>query len=457
MPRNPAPLAPALCAAVLCLLLLALPARAAAPAAENPAAPTVPIAITITGHITDEKVIFLTFDDGPHAPYTQQVLDALAEFDARATFFVVGRQAAADPDMLKTIHDAGHGLANHTYDHANLSGAGWQTFQWQVGSTAEALGDMDSMCLRPPYGAIDDTVLTNAQKMGYTVVKWNVDPRDWTSPGSGVIASHVIGHATPGAIVVLHDGGGNRSQTVSALRVLIPRLQREGYTFKALCRDVTPEQLVAAAAGQPAPALAAVEIYPLTPAPTPTPSRTPTSPIDLMPALVSPMVSMGLAQPPPAVTRIALAPGGPPLAPAAPAALPPPTATPEPTPVNDEASEDETSQNETSTVTTTAPSPVETTPKFGGISAPLPGAQVSGTVEVRGFAQHPQFDKWQLDLVLASGEVVFLALGEEPLSEADTLFVWESGQHPNGAHMLRLRVVHEGNYQEYFVHVIVAN
>ena len=104
-----------------------------------------------------DKVLYLTFDDGPSG-YTQAILDLLARYDAKATFFVLGRSAARQPELIEAIYAAGHGLGNHTYNHPALPNAGWQRTTDEVAGTAAAIGGRDSGCLRPPYGARSATV-----------------------------------------------------------------------------------------------------------------------------------------------------------------------------------------------------------------------------------------------------------------------------------------------------------
>jgi peptidoglycan/xylan/chitin deacetylase (PgdA/CDA1 family) len=186
-----------------------------------------------------DKVIYLTFDDGPSA-YTQEILDILAEHDAKATFFVLGSRAASQPDLIEAIYNGGNGLANHTYNHPSLPTVGFPRYQAEVIATGAALGGRDGGCLRPPYGATNKSVYTGAERLGYRVVLWTVDPRDWSRPGASAIASRVFQRATPGAVVVLHDGGGERSQTVAALRTILQQLGAQGYRFAALCRGDAP-------------------------------------------------------------------------------------------------------------------------------------------------------------------------------------------------------------------------
>jgi peptidoglycan/xylan/chitin deacetylase (PgdA/CDA1 family) len=183
-----------------------------------------------------DKVIYLTFDDGPSG-YTQPILDVLARYDAKATFFVLGRAAASQPELVEAIYAAGHGLGNHTYNHPSLPGVGWQRMADEVAGTANALGGRDSGCLRPPYGARSAAVAGNAGKLGYQLVLWSIDPRDWARPGARAIAERVISRAHPNGVVVMHDGGGDRSQTVAALEIILPALRDQGYRFAAMCRD----------------------------------------------------------------------------------------------------------------------------------------------------------------------------------------------------------------------------
>ncbi len=187
-------------------------------------------------------ILYLTFDDGP-SPYTPQVLDLLAEFNAKATFFVIGDQAQARPDLIRAAAAAGHYIANHTLDHADLTTLGYDGFFREVERTREILlaaaGDLftldrDVHYLRPPYGATDAFTRQYAADLGYAVVLWTVDPQDWRRPGAEQIAAHIIAHAGPGSIVLMHDGGGDRSQTVAALRTVLETFSAQGYIFRTI-------------------------------------------------------------------------------------------------------------------------------------------------------------------------------------------------------------------------------
>lgn len=182
------------------------------------------------------KAVYLTFDDGPHPINTPQILEVLAEYDAKATFFVVGSLAQGRGELLKSIYDGGHAIGNHTWGHRKLGGADWEIFEREVGATARVLGGYGSRCLRPPYGDVGPNLYANAQEAGYTIVYWSVDSLDWKRQNPERIAEEVLGHVYPGAIVLFHDGGGSRAGTVEALRTILAALTAEGYTFPALCR-----------------------------------------------------------------------------------------------------------------------------------------------------------------------------------------------------------------------------
>jgi peptidoglycan-N-acetylglucosamine deacetylase len=182
------------------------------------------------------KVVYLTFDDGPDPHWTPQILNVLAEYDASATFFVLGQAAASNRVLIHRMTAEGHGIANHSYNHASMAGMSFSQFQWQVQATENAVGGNMAPCLRPPYGAMDGNTRSFASALGYRIVLWDVDPQDWRQPGSGVIADRVVRNVRSGSIVLLHDGGGNRSQTVQALRSILAQLSAQGYQFEAVCR-----------------------------------------------------------------------------------------------------------------------------------------------------------------------------------------------------------------------------
>jgi peptidoglycan-N-acetylglucosamine deacetylase len=184
--------------------------------------------------------IYLTFDDGPDPVYTPLVLELLARYRARATFFVLGRAAATHPELVRQEFAAGHGVGNHTWSHRRLAGLGGGQLEAEVGSTSAAISratGAPTRCLRAPAGVVDAASADRAQALGMRLVEWDVDTYDWRRPGAGVIAGRVLSGARSGAVVLLHDGGGNRDQTVAALEQVLPSLSARGFRFSAMCRD----------------------------------------------------------------------------------------------------------------------------------------------------------------------------------------------------------------------------
>lgn len=183
-----------------------------------------------------EPVIALTFDDGPDPVFTPQVLALLAEFKAYATFFEVGKEVEAYPEVARQVAAAGHEIGNHTYSHRSVARVKAETLRQELDRAGRAIAaatGRQPRLFRPPGGYYDDTVITTARQMGYQVVlwSWGQDTRDWANPGAGNIVRHVLANARPGNIVILHDGGGNRSQTVQALYPMLRELQKRGFRF----------------------------------------------------------------------------------------------------------------------------------------------------------------------------------------------------------------------------------
>ena len=179
------------------------------------------------------KVIALTFDDGPSS-YTQRYLDILNKYGARATFFCLGSAAAANPDLVKVIEDQGSQVASHTQNHQQLTTLDAATLQSEVTDAFSAIsssGAPATTVLRPPYGDFNnDTWLASGATLSASVI-WNLDSEDWRLPGADAIVSNCTNGAYSGAIVLMHDGGGNRDQDLEALPRIIEALQVRGYKF----------------------------------------------------------------------------------------------------------------------------------------------------------------------------------------------------------------------------------
>jgi peptidoglycan/xylan/chitin deacetylase (PgdA/CDA1 family) len=179
--------------------------------------------------------IALTIDDGPDPQWTPQVLALLARLDIRATFCVVGRQAALHPGLVAAVAAAGHHVANHTYTHRFLATASASRVRAEIERASAAIvaatGGAGPTHFRAPGGEWSPEVLAECAAQGLRPLGWSVDPRDWSRPGTDHIVRTIIGTTAPGTIILEHDGGGNRSQTVAALGVALPRLLDAGYRF----------------------------------------------------------------------------------------------------------------------------------------------------------------------------------------------------------------------------------
>ena len=180
------------------------------------------------------KVVALTIDDGPSPVYTPQILRILHRYGVTASFSMVGLNAAAYPGVAREVAAAGHMVVNHTWNHYNLrymSAAGvWDEIAHATDAIHAATGKHPSM-FRAPYGVWAPAVFSYCAQAGLTPLAWSVDPRDWSRPGVRSIVRTVEADTRTGSVILEHDGGGNRSQTVAALKIWLPRLLDAGYQF----------------------------------------------------------------------------------------------------------------------------------------------------------------------------------------------------------------------------------
>jgi peptidoglycan/xylan/chitin deacetylase (PgdA/CDA1 family) len=185
----------------------------------------------------DRAQVALTFDDGPSPEFTHRVLSVLARYEVPATFFCIGLSANGLEQDVARIADQGHHLGNHTWSHPYLPDLSPSRLREQVGRTNDALARMTGevpTLMRPPYGALTPEVLRWCSELDETIVMWDVDATDWAMPGPDAIARRVIDSSQPGSVVLLHDGGGDRSQTVQALPAIIEGCQERGLSFVTL-------------------------------------------------------------------------------------------------------------------------------------------------------------------------------------------------------------------------------
>jgi len=185
---------------------------------------------------TGAGTVALTFDDGPDPRWTPAVLDLLRRYRVTATFCVVGVHVAAHPELVRRIAAEGHGLCDHTWTHDDALASRSSTavraeLRRTYDAVAAATGGRVPLYFRAPAGRWSPRVLAEARRLGLRPLGWSVDPADWRRPPPAVIASRVLQGAAPGAIVLLHDGYGNRAATVSALATILPALAGRRLSF----------------------------------------------------------------------------------------------------------------------------------------------------------------------------------------------------------------------------------
>lgn len=192
--------------------------------------------LVITRVQTNEKVVALTFDDGPDPATTPAVLENLAKHDVKATFFVVGQRAEAHPQLLKKISAAGHELGNHSYSHQDfnrVTGSEIRTEITRTNKIIEKITGQKSILFRPPGGYLSNEMIriTQEEKVKVAYWSWETDSKDWRSSNSKQIADFVTNHIAPGQIIILHDGGKNGLITARAVDLMIGQIKEKGYRF----------------------------------------------------------------------------------------------------------------------------------------------------------------------------------------------------------------------------------
>ncbi|WP_235947233.1 polysaccharide deacetylase family protein [Paenibacillus glycinis] len=207
------------------------------PATANvPKPPLAPVKVYYNGLAKDGKQVALTFDDGPDGVATPKILDILKANHIKATFFIVGKQAKAHPDMVRRIVKEGHAIGNHSWSHPDFGSLSTQDAKKQIEDTQdeiEAIAGVRPTLFRPPYGALNDDKKAAVRDLDMAIVDWSVDTRDWAGTTPPNILKLVNKELYPGGIILQHCAGEQEhlSNTIAALKQLIPALRKQGYAF----------------------------------------------------------------------------------------------------------------------------------------------------------------------------------------------------------------------------------
>lgn len=208
------------------------------PAEKPKPAPAAPTPAPTTGN----KVIALTFDDGP-GPYTEKLLDILDKYDAKATFFLIGSKVSARANTLRRMQSRGHQLGNHSWSHPELNKISAEQLASEIDQTnntiKQAVGTKPNI-IRPPYGAFNRAVLEQFRQRGMSAVVWSVDTRDWADRNSEIVCSRAVAGARNGAVILMHD---IHQTSVNAVPCILDSLKQQGYSFvtvQNLIGDMTP-------------------------------------------------------------------------------------------------------------------------------------------------------------------------------------------------------------------------
>ena len=180
--------------------------------------------------------VALTFDDGPHPVYTEEILSILAENHAKATFFVIGQNAEEHPDLVKAEYDAGHEIGNHTYSHPNMKKLPTDKAVEEIRRTQQIVRDIVGITpkvFRSPGGVYSDELVAAVEALGCKPVlwSWRQDTTDWKCPPVRTVVDTVLGNLQDGDIILFHDYNSKSSPTPDALRQILPELRRRGYDF----------------------------------------------------------------------------------------------------------------------------------------------------------------------------------------------------------------------------------
>ncbi|HOJ76878.1 MAG TPA: polysaccharide deacetylase family protein [Bacillota bacterium] len=180
------------------------------------------------------KAVALTFDDGPSPFFTVKILDLLKEYNIQATFFVSGKQVERFPHVLIRAFEEKHEIANHLYSHRPLSSLNEYQLKQELIQThnlVKAITGYSMNLFRPTNGYYDEKVVRAAHSLNYNVIMWSQDSRDWSLKSGVEIANSILKSVNSGQIFLFHDQGGDRSNTIETLQIIVPKLRASGYRF----------------------------------------------------------------------------------------------------------------------------------------------------------------------------------------------------------------------------------
>lgn len=214
------------------------------PPAQVPASSE--LKLEVPGHDQEEKLVALTFDDGPHPEYTGPLLDGLRQRGVSATFFLVGTQIQYAPELVSRMAREGHQIGVHTYSHVSVTGLEQEEFRLQVEGTRRLifslLGERE-LWLRPPYGTVDENACLWADG---PVVLWSVDPEDWKDDNVKRIKEHLVSNTRDGDIILMHD---IYPSSVEAALAAVDELKKQGFRFVTVA-ELMEERGMAPESGQ---------------------------------------------------------------------------------------------------------------------------------------------------------------------------------------------------------------
>jgi peptidoglycan/xylan/chitin deacetylase (PgdA/CDA1 family) len=197
-----------------------------------PTTPPAGVRVAYSSVKTDQKVLAMTFDDGPHPSLTPKLLDLLKARNIKCTFFLIGRQVKMYPDIVRRIIAEGHEIGNHTWTHCSLTSRSDAQIREEMQKSADAVYEVAGVrpqLMRPPYGAINSRIKDMVfSEFGYSTIMWSVDPMDWRRPGVSVVTSRLVNGAHPGAIMLSHD---IHPPTIQAMPAMFDQLIAKGYQF----------------------------------------------------------------------------------------------------------------------------------------------------------------------------------------------------------------------------------